>query len=364
MQNNQKTKSSQFDFSPLKIKQPSVNIFRVIAAALAVVAVFLGAIFTQNIELIGALVPVIILVIFGSTLYAQFKLVQKMQATFREFAVINNLNFLEVDNPDSAKGSLFKHGHSKKLKNIVSGQLDDLPFRFFEYYYTKGYGKDSRTYDSTVLEITLPRNLPNMVIDSLVESGNFFGSTLPIQFDSSQKIVLEGDFNKYFALYAPDNYGITALSILAPDVMQALMQHAAKCDIEIIDNKLYFYWPDVSPHQDSVQEKFRTVEEVLKETSKKLTSSDVYATSTQKLLHSEAATNGQHLKMAWWSSPFMGIFVVFFLILYFFFLPLVPPQFFFLALIIYPLLGIAVARYLFRQYKQQKLADRFKNKKY
>ncbi len=65
-----------------------------------------------------------------------------------------------------------------------------------------------------------------MIIDSLVEEGNGNSSTLPIIFDRSQRLVLEGDFYKYFMLYAPDTYGITALTIIAPDAMEILMRHA------------------------------------------------------------------------------------------------------------------------------------------
>jgi hypothetical protein len=105
---------------------------------------------------------------------------------------------------------------------------------------------------------------------------------LPMQFSQSQRIHLEGDFSRYFALYAPDTYAITALTILAPDVMEIVMRYAGLCDIEIIDDKVYFYWPGVEVSVKSFENKFGTVQAVLAETYTKLSTSDVFAQQSQK----------------------------------------------------------------------------------
>ncbi len=134
------------------------------------------------------------------------------------------------------------------------------------------------------MEITLPRVLPHMVIDSLVENGNGSMSTLPIEFDQSQKIELEGDFHNYFSLYAPDKYGISALTIIAPDA------------IEIIDNKLYFYWPKVANEKQDYEQIFQAVGEVLSEIGMKLSRGDIFADASQAKVHAQANGQGVRLK--------------------------------------------------------------------
>src|SRR5687767_10750577 len=164
----------------------------------------------------------------------------------QQFAADNKLAFTPTIDVTAQSGTMFQHGSLREGKNSMEGEYNDLPFQLFDYEYSTGSGKNRRTHYLTVLSFTLPRKLPHMVIDSLVEPGANGISTLPIQFDRSQRIELEGDFNRYFDLYAPNKYGISALTVVAPDVMMTLMQHAALCDIEIIDNKLYFYWPDLA----------------------------------------------------------------------------------------------------------------------
>lgn len=193
-------------------------------------------------------------------------------------------------------GSLFLNGYDKKGSTEFKGEIDGLPFRLFQYNYSSGGGKHSRNYDAMVARIVLPRALPHMVIDSEVENDETGNSILPLNFDASQKIELEGDFARYFNLYAPDKYGVTALTVLAPDVMDCLMRNAALCDIEIIDNNMYFYWPNVARKPEEFETIFRSVDAVVKETRKVLTRQDIYATDNQRRLHSEVNAKGVRLK--------------------------------------------------------------------
>lgn len=80
--------------------------------------------------------------------------------------------------------------------------------------------------------------MPNMVLNSKAGTAlNTFVSDI----STDQKISLEGDFDKYFTLYAPQQYKTGALYIFTPDVMQAAIQHGAAFDMEIIGRKLYIY---------------------------------------------------------------------------------------------------------------------------
>ncbi len=222
---------------------------------------------------------------------------------FQSFAKDNNFSYLETKElTRSSSGTIFRIGSNKKKQHIIDGTFSNLPFSTYQYSYVVGSGKSRRKIDLQVFELTLPRLMPHMVIDSLIEQGNNRGSTLPISFDSSQKITLEGDFHKYFALYAPDKYAVSALTILAPDAMEALMQFATMCDIEIIDNKIYFYWPETVNKRDEYQNMFNTVGSVMLEIQKKLTTADIFSQKSQVELHATTAQRGIRLKQNKWGS--------------------------------------------------------------
>lgn len=220
------------------------------------------------------------------------------QEALAEFAMANNMIYTPMigDGLDGAPGTLFMQGHTKKGSNAFTGKLGEWPFTIFRYDYVTGSGKSTRSYDATVIKIELPRSMPHMVIDSLMEEDMHSGSVLPIVFDKAQKIELEGDFYKYFSLYAPDTYGVSALTVIAPDAMQTLMEHAALCDIEIIDSKLYFYWPNVASTRQDYERVFSTVTAVLGELGKKLTKGDIYSNASQAQVHSSSNNQGVRLK--------------------------------------------------------------------
>ncbi|MCA9342667.1 hypothetical protein KC950_01480 [Candidatus Saccharibacteria bacterium] len=223
---------------------------------------------------------------------------KKFNETLKNFAKINNFSYIMgKDQNDSKRGTIFSHGRHKTSWNIIAGDYNNLSFELYSYNYTTGSGESSKVNYVQIFEITLPRKLPHIVIDSLIESGTSQGSVLPIIFDSSQKIELEGDFYKYFALYAPDKYGVTALTLIAPDVMETLMQFAAKCDIEIIDNKLYFIWPETPRSYQQYKDIFNTVDKILDQIQKKLISGNIYTHSTQAKLYTTPYIKTSKLKI-------------------------------------------------------------------
>lgn len=185
---------------------------------------------------------------------------------------------------------LFSVGTSINAQHIIQGSFDMLPFAVYEYRYEVGIGKHRRFFDAMIMEITLPRVLPHLLIDSELED------VVPIVFDKSQKIELEGDFHKYFDLYAPDSYGVSALTILAPDVMQVLMEHTALCDVEIVQNKLYFYWPTPATSKRDYVQIFETAQAVISKLGKRLTEDNIFTTAEQALIHANPTSSGVRLK--------------------------------------------------------------------
>jgi hypothetical protein len=83
-----------------------------------------------------------------------------------------------------------------------------------------------------------------MVLDSKQNNG-IFGSDLPIAFKRDQILSLEGDFDKHFTLYCPQEYEQDALYVFTPDLMALLIDDAGTYDVEIVDDWMFLY----SPHQ-------------------------------------------------------------------------------------------------------------------
>lgn len=82
------------------------------------------------------------------------------------------------------------------------------------------------------LSMRLPRALPHLIIDA--RGNGSLRSLLP----GSQRLQLEGDFDRYFTAYVPSGYERDALELLTPDVMACLIDHGRSWDIEVIDDTL------------------------------------------------------------------------------------------------------------------------------
>ena len=80
------------------------------------------------------------------------------------------------------------------------------------------------------IDIKIDKTLPHIYLDSHFDS-KMSGPRFYIS--PKQKVSLEGDFNKYFQLYASDGYKQLALSIITPDVMQTMINASQYFDIEI-----------------------------------------------------------------------------------------------------------------------------------
>ena len=82
--------------------------------------------------------------------------------------------------------------------------------------------------------------LPHIVLDATSNNG-LFGSNLPSTFARSQRLSLEGDFDRYFSLYCPEGYETDALYLFTPDIMARFIDNAAALDVEIVDDWLFLY---------------------------------------------------------------------------------------------------------------------------
>ena len=89
-----------------------------------------------------------------------------------------------------------------------------------------------------VAEIVLERAVPNIVLENrragiMRRRGD--------RFRPQQRLRLEGDFDRTFALYCPTGYERDALYIFTPDLMALLLDLAPDCEVELVGDRLVLY---------------------------------------------------------------------------------------------------------------------------
>lgn len=168
------------------------------------------------------------------------KLLKKSEVSVKlyKFAKDNELQYFRYELEPFYSGVIFNtYGQSLDVLRDATGKK----FEIANYIYSRNdrLGLSENGY----VMITLDKNLPNMILDSRhnnkIRSGSI-GRDRMI-FGKNQQLSLEGDFDKYFALYAPKDYENDALYIFTPDLMLLFMDESNTFDAEIVDNKLFIY---------------------------------------------------------------------------------------------------------------------------
>ena len=158
------------------------------------------------------------------------------------FARANGLLFSPHSPAPNYPGAIFGLGDARaSSEHLRSAEGRFLDFGNFQY--TTGSGKRRTRHRWGFLALHLDRRLPHMVLDSRANNGLFGVSNLPTTFDRSQRLSLEGDFDRFFTLYCPARYETDALYVFTPDLMALLIDEASPYDVEIIDDWMFVYHP-------------------------------------------------------------------------------------------------------------------------
>ena len=157
------------------------------------------------------------------------------------FARTNRMTFSPADPDPRYPGSIFGRGSTPQAID----HFRSTEGRFFDlgnYQYVVSNGKSSTTVTWGFLALSLERRIPHMMLDSL--QNNSWGSLgLASQFDRTQVLSLEGDFDRYFTLYCPRQYETDALYVFTPDLMALCIDNVAPFDVEIVDDWMFVYSP-------------------------------------------------------------------------------------------------------------------------
>ena len=236
------------------------------------------------------------------------------------FAKDNNLTYVPSINKSDNQGMIFNIGRNRKANDLfISSSTNGTTYEFANYQYTVGSDDDEHTVFYGYIMIQLERNLPHIVLDSQSDNARIFGmnlSDLPVNFDKNQRLSLEGDFDKYFSLYAPEEYKRDALYIFSPDLMALFIDESSPFDAEIIDNKLYIYSNSVFNLQDqkTLERIFRIIYLV---GGKTLSQTDKYADErVGNRLSNTIAEPGRRLKTK--IPPIIKIFIIIFILMFVF----------------------------------------------
>jgi hypothetical protein len=155
------------------------------------------------------------------------------------FARANGMSYQPRLESPALPGMIFSAGHSRLATDLVRGERPRF-VEFANYRYTTGSGKNKTTHTWGYVAVKLDVPLPHIVLDATGNNG-IFGSNLPQVFGKDQRLGLEGDFDRYFALYCPEGYERDALYLFTPDIMARFIDNAAALDVEIVDDWLFLY---------------------------------------------------------------------------------------------------------------------------
>jgi hypothetical protein len=197
------------------------------------------------------------------------------EKALERFASDNGLPFTKKQKEITEKGSIFGYGNSKTIDHCIQGELSGLPMTYGTYSYYDPASKATAVRLVTYMKISLVSYVPQLVIDNRFEQISHRSSILPLTFDTSQLLQLEGDFSTYFSVYSTDKNHLETLRLLAPNIMQFLLEQQAECDIELVENSIYFYWRTSDFYRNTLQERFAFVETFLDKLKGKLLNAEV-----------------------------------------------------------------------------------------
>ncbi len=232
-------KTGELAAAPQKNSSTSTVALTIIASVFVVfIVIFAAASASSPAGIVPTVVGIIVVLLLGAAIYTSTKLREKTLAKLYKFATRNQLVFSHDIASPNYVGMIFGEGDSRILREslVFPGSVE-----VGNYQYSTGSGKNRQTHHWGYVRIKLARRLPNMVLDA--KSNNFFGvvSNLPDSFSKGQKLSLEGDFDNYFTLYAPEEYKTDALYVFTPDVMSAVIDSGKSYDMEVVDDNLMIY---------------------------------------------------------------------------------------------------------------------------
>lgn len=167
--------------------------------------------------------------------------VKRRRFRLSRFAAANRMFYQpELRNPPVI-GSLFAGGTGRVATDVISS-ISGRGFEVGSYRFSG----DATTIASPgwgFLRVQLDRHMPHMIMVARVGPGRLDRVQLPVAFRRDQVLSLEGDFDRFFTLYAPVQYKRDALYVFTPDLMALLIDELRGHHVEILDDSMLIYSP-------------------------------------------------------------------------------------------------------------------------
>jgi hypothetical protein len=179
----------------------------------------------------------------------------------KSFAQANNYGFLSYGFLPDQSGLIFDIGYGPEFSDIVYGLYRNWPFYLFVYSYSIDDQESSKRYARTVLSIDCMAPLPSFVLRKyrLLQIFEEEGESLRAH-GYTQKIELEGDFDKYFQVFIKPDTQVEVLTILTPDFMELIMK-LDQYEIEVTeDGKLYVYYHSTIKRKQDLTDTYAIIE--------------------------------------------------------------------------------------------------------
>jgi Protein of unknown function (DUF3137) len=157
------------------------------------------------------------------------------------FAKLNNMHY-EFERRDvHYSGAIFSLGINPLATDLMTVR-SGRGIQIGNFRSSAAAAFDSSHFRGGFVVIELDRRMPHMIAIAK-RKRRVFGARQSIApgLKRGQVLSLEGDFDKYFTLYAPRQYERDALYVFTPDLMVLLIDRLASYDLEIVDNRLYIY---------------------------------------------------------------------------------------------------------------------------
>jgi hypothetical protein len=166
---------------------------------------------------------------FGGQLY-------KIHGSFwKTFAERNGGSYEGQGRVSKENALMFKQGTAQSITNMVTFREDNEVMKIFQFSFSKKnkiLQQNLREYYYTVFLFTLERNPPHMYL-------NYKANTYGMNIGTS--IPLPTEFEKSFTISIPQGYHIEVLQIFTPEILAAILDFGIHLDIEVCNNKIYFY---------------------------------------------------------------------------------------------------------------------------
>ena len=153
-----------------------------------------------------------------------------------QFARANGWTYTPVVRTLVRPGMMFETGTTRATYDVI-GWEDPRSVEIGDHVYSPSPFRNEVVRRGYV-GIRLDVSLPHIVLDAVKNNLAGEGSSLRFRVDPAQKLSLEGDFDRHFALYCPEGYERDALYLFSPDIMARFIDHAADFDVEITDDWL------------------------------------------------------------------------------------------------------------------------------